>query len=188
MSCLKISDIYDYLEGILSSERSEDLEKHLVHCLRCRRAVEDRKLIAGAASGLAPLAVPDDFTDRIMARVAPVKVKNGVWLIVLASASSLLALTAMILIASGNSVLSIISSASHSLWEYAKSGAVLTARVMTFLSLTAKTVQSLLGSAAKGLSLANSLFSPGLQVVLGLMMVLIISLALAARKKISMGD
>jgi hypothetical protein len=118
-----------------------------------------------------------------------VKVKSPAWLIILASASSLLALTAVVLIASGRSVLGIISGASHSLWEYIKSAALLIAKAVTLLSLAGKTIRSLLESIAKGLYLANSLVSPGLQfVLLGVMTVLIISLALAARKKISLGD
>jgi anti-sigma factor RsiW len=189
MNCFKINDIYDYLEGILSPERREELERHLGVCPRCRRAVEDRKLIAGAASGLAPLAVPDDFSDRVMARIAPVKVKNAAWLIVLASASSLLALTAMILIASRSSALSIISSASHSFWEYAKSAAVLTAKVATLLTLAGKTLRPLLEAAFKSFSALTSFIHPGLQVlILVLAMGLVVSLYFGMRKKFSPGD
>jgi hypothetical protein len=189
MNCLRISDVYDYIEGILSLERNRELERHLDVCTKCRGAVEDRKLIAGAASNLPPLAVPDDFTDRVMARVWPAKVKSPAWLIILASASSLLALTVVIMIASGRSVLEIISAASHSLWEYVKSAGLLLAKALTLLSLAGKAVRPLLESIAKGLSLANWLVSPALQfVLLGVMMALIISLAVAARKKISLGD
>jgi len=189
MNCFRINDIYDYLEGSLSPEGREELERHLGVCPRCRRAVEERKLIAGAASSLAAFAVPDDFTDRVMSRIAPVKVKSPAWLIILASASSLLALGLVVLIASGRSVIGIALGASHSLWEYAKSVAVLIAKAVTLLSLAGKTIRPLLESIARGLSLASSLGSPGLQIVLlGAMTVLIISLALAARKKISLGD
>jgi len=189
MNCIRISDIYDYIEGSLAPERREELERHLVGCPKCRRAVEDRKSIAGAASSLPPFAVPDDFTDRVMARIAPAKVKSPAWLRILASASSLLALTVIILIASGKSVIEIALGASHSLWEYAKSAALLVAKAVTLLFLAGKTIRPLLDSLAKGLSLASSFVSPGLQIVLlGVMMALIISLALAARKKISLGD
>lgn len=189
MNCFRISDIYDYIEGTLSPERSQELERHLDVCPKCRAAVEDRKLIAGAALSLPPFAVPDSFTDRVMARVAPAKAKSPAWLIILASASSLLALTVVIMIASGRSVLEIISGALHSLWEYVESAALLVAKALTLLSLAGKAAQPLLESVAKGLSVASSFVSPGLQIVLlGVMTILIISLALAARKKFSLGD
>jgi len=189
MNCFKTNDIYDYIEGSLSPERRGELERHLGACPGCRQAVEDRRLIAGAASSLPPFAVPDDFTDRVMARIAPAQVKHRLWLIILATTSSLLALTAMMIIASGRSGLGIISEASHSFWELVKSAAVLTAKAATFLSLAGKTVQSLLASAAKGLSLATSVLSPELLIViLVLMTVLVVGLALGTRKKISLGD
>jgi anti-sigma factor RsiW len=189
MNCFKINDIYDYIEGSLSSERREELERHLSVCPRCRRAVEDRKLIAGAAFGLPPLAIPDDFTDRVMARIAPAKVKPPVWLFILACASSFLALTAMVMNASGRSALGVISGASHSFWEYVKSAAVLTAKVATLLSLAGKTVRPLLEAASKGLSLLTSFIHPGLQVlILVVAICLVVSLFFGMKKKLSLGD
>ena len=189
MSCFRINDIYEFIEGSLAPERKEELERHLSVCLGCRQAVEDRKLIAGAASSLAPFAVPDNFTDRVMARIAPAKAKSPAWLIILASFSSLLALGSVVLIAAGRNVLETALRASHSIWEYAKSAALFLAKAVTLLSLAGKAIRLLLESVTKGLSLADSLVSPGLQFgLLVVMTVLIISLALAARKKISLGD
>ena len=189
MNCFKINDLYDYLEGILAPERREEIESHLAHCPTCRRAVEDRKLIAGAASSLAPLVPPDDFTDRVMARIAPVKVKNRARLIVLAAASSLLALTAMVMIASRNSTLSILISAGRSLWEYFKGAAVLTAKASTLLTIAGKTLRPLLEAAYKGLSMLTSFIHPGLQIlILVLAIGLVVSLFFGMRKKLSLGD
>ena len=189
MNCFKINDIYDYIEGSLSPERREELERHLSGCPRCRRAVEDRKLIAGAASGLPPIAVPDDFTQRVMARITPAKVKAPVWLFILACASSFLALTAVVMIAFGRSALGIISGASHSFWEYVKSAAVLTAKAATLLTLAGKTTRPLLEAVYKGLSVLTSFIHPGLQIfILILAMGLVVSLFFGMRKKFSLGD
>jgi len=189
MNCFNIHDIYDYIEGSLSPQQRRELEQHLSACSRCRRAVEDRKLIAGAASGLPPFAVPDDFTDRVMARIAPAQVKHRLWLIILASASSLLALTAMMMIASGRSALGILSGASHSFWEYVKSAAVLTAKAATLLTLAGKTARPLFEAVYKGLSVLTSFIHPGLQIlILILAMGLVVSLFFGMRKKFSLGD
>lgn len=189
MNCCPINDIYDYIEGRLPAGRRQEMEGHLKVCPKCRQAVEERQYIAAAASSLPSLEVPADFTDRVMSRIGPAEARFPVWLVILASLSSLLALGSVALIASGENLMGIALGASHSLWEYAKSAAVLTAKVVTLLSLTGKTIQSLLQSAAKGLAMADSLISPALlAVLLGLMTVLVVSLALAARKKISLGD
>jgi anti-sigma factor RsiW len=189
MSCFKVYDIYDYIEGSLSPERREELEEHLNACEKCREAVEERKLIAAAASSLPPLEVPGDFAARVMTRVEPEKTKLPVRLIVLATLSSLLALGSIGLAVSGKSLVGIVLEAGYSFWAYAKSAAVLTARAVTVLSLVGKTLQSLLESGAKALTVTGSLLSPGLQVaVLVVVTALIFSLALGARKKISLGD
>ncbi len=189
MSCLKIRDIYDYIEGSLAPERNEELGRHLSSCPRCRRAAEDERLIARAASSLPPLAVPDDFTDRVMARIDPLKIRQPAWLIILASAATWLAVASVLLMASGRSGLELISGASHSLWGYVKTGAVFTAKAATLLTLAVKTLRPLLEAAYKGLSMLTSLLHPAIQaMILVLALGIAVSLFFGMRKKLSLGD
>jgi len=189
MKCSKINDIYDYIEGSLAPERTQELERHLGTCPSCRRAVEDRRLVAGAASGLPPFAVPEDFTDQVMARIAPLKIKPPVWLIILAFASAWLAVASVILLASGKSVLGIISGASHSLWEYVKGAAVFTAKAATLLTLAGKTLRPLAEACYKGFSALTSIIDPGFQaLILVLALGLVVSLFFGMRKKLSLGE
>jgi len=189
MSCLKIMDIYDYIEGSLAPERNKELERHLSSCPRCRRAVEARKLVAGAASGLPPFAVPDDFADRVMARIAPLKIRRPAWLIILACSTAWLAAASVLLIVSGRSGLELIAGAGHSLWGYVKTGAVFTAKAATLLTLAVKTLRPLLEAAYRGLSMLTSLVPPGFQaLILVLALGIAVSLLLAMRKKLSLGD
>lgn len=189
MNCFRINDIYEYIEGALSLERKEEMERHLAACPKCRLAVEDRKFIGGAASSLTPLSVPENFAERVMARIAPAKAKSPAWLIILASASSLLALGAVAMIASGGSVLGIISGAGHSLWEFIKSAAVFTAKTASLFPLAGKTARPLLEAAYKGLSVLTSFIHPGVQVlILILAMGLVVSLFFGMKKKFSLGD
>ena len=189
MSCLRIHDLYDFLEGGLPPEQAARIEEHLRACRRCRQAAEDRQLIAEAASSLPPYEVPADFADRVMARLPEARAGRSVRLIGLAAAASVLALIPAAMIVSGSNALGILTRAGHLLSEYVKSAAIVAARAMTLLTLAGKTIRSLLESASKGLSLANSLLSPGLLVIaLGLMTVIFLSLGLAARKKTSPGD
>jgi anti-sigma factor RsiW len=189
MSCCPINDIYDYIEGLLPAARKQEMEEHLKACPGCRRAVEKRQLIAAAASTLPSLEVPAGFTETVMSRIGPAKSRLPAWLVALGSLLARAAAGAVGLAASGRSLLGTVLDASHAVWGYTKGAAVILAKAMTLLSLIGKTIQSLLESAARGLDLANSLVNPALLVVLlGVTMVLIIGLALAARKKTSLGD
>lgn len=189
MSCPTIRDIYEYIEGGLSPERDREMERHLSFCPGCRRAVEERKLLAGAVSGLPPFAVPDDFTDRVMTRVASLKIKRPAWLIILLSGTAGLAILSFMLMASGGSLLELITRASHSLWGYVKTGAVLAAKVATILNLAVTTLRPLLEAGTKGLSLLTSLVHPGIQaLILILALGAAVSLFLGMRKKLSLGD
>jgi anti-sigma factor RsiW len=189
MNCFKINDIYDYIEGRLGPERSPGMERHLSVCPGCRRAVEERRLIAGAASGWPPFAVPDDFTDRVMARIAPLRIKPPVWLVILAAASAWLAVASVILIASGRSGLELVSGASHALWGYAKSAVVLTAKAATLLTLTGKALRPLLDAGTRGLAALTSFIDPGIQAVVFIAALgLVVSLFFGLRKMLSLGD
>jgi predicted anti-sigma-YlaC factor YlaD len=70
MSCLTAGRLYDYLDGVLSAPDREDVERHLADCEACRRALDVRQRIAGAAADLPDFEIPGDFTARIMAQVS----------------------------------------------------------------------------------------------------------------------
>lgn len=189
MNCLKIKEVYACIEGGLAPERKEELERHLDSCPKCRLAVEERRLIAWAAAGLPPFTVPDDFTDRVMARIAPLKIRRPVWLTVLVTATACLAIASVLLIASGSSGLELVAGISQSLWGYLKTGAVFTVKAVTLLTVAVKALRPLLEALTKGFSMLTSLVHPGFQaLILVLALGLAISLFFGMRKKLSLGD
>jgi anti-sigma factor RsiW len=189
MNCLKIQDIYDFIEGSLAPERREEMERHLSSCPGCRRGVEDRRLIAGAASGLPPFAVPDGFTDRVMARITPLKIKRPAWLSIFVIATACLAVVSVVSLASGKSGIELIAGVSHSLWAYVKTGAVFTAKAATLLMLAVKALRPLLEAAYKGLSTLTSIIHPAFPAaILVLALGIVVSLIIAMKKKLSLGD
>jgi anti-sigma factor RsiW len=189
MSCLTISDLYDYLEEGLSPERMNELREHLRSCRRCRRAVEERRIIAEAASTLPRIEVPEDFTERVMSRISRPKVSRPGWLIGLVSGTSLLALISVVLIASGRNALEFFRGASQIFWESAKNAAVLAAKLAALLSLFGRTFRSLLEAGGKSLSVLTSLLHPGVQIfILVLALGILASLFYGLRKKLSIGD
>lgn len=189
MNCLKIRDLYDFLEGDLSPDAAGRIEDHLRVCRRCSRAVEERRLIAEAASSLPPFEVPEDFAAQIMARIAPIGARKPVWLVGLAAATSVLTLISAALIASGKSALEFLSGASHAFWESVKSAAVLAAKLAAVLPILGKILRSLFEAASKGLNVLTSLVHPGLQVFIVLLALgVLATLFFGMRKKLSIGD
>ncbi len=189
MSCLKISDLYEYLEGGVSAKQANAIEEHLHVCPKCRRAVEERRLIALAASSLPPFEVPEDFPKRVISRLPKLKHRRPSWLIALAGGSSFVILISVALIASGRSALEFFSSASHTFWESAKTVAVLTAKLAALVSLTGRTLRSLFEAGTKSLSVFTSLIHPGLQILfMALAVGILVSLYYGMRKKFSIGD
>jgi len=189
MNCLKLSDLYEYLDGGLSPERTREVEGHLLSCPRCRGAIEERRIISAAASSLPPFEVPEDFTERVMSRISHSKLRSSSWLIALISGTSLMTLISVVWAASGRSALDFFTGASQTFWETAKNAAVLLAKLAALVSLTGRTIRSLLETGTKGLSVLTSLFHPGFQIfILVLALGILASLFYGMRKKFSIGD
>lgn len=189
MSCLRIRDLYDFLEGGLSPKQAGRIEDHLRVCRRCRHAAEERKLIAEAASSLPPFEVPEDFPDQIMARLPRSKARKPVWLIGLASGTSVLTLISAAMIISGKSALEFLGGASQTFWESVKSAAVLVAKLAAVLPVLGKTIRSLFAAGSKSLTVLTSFVHPGFQVfILLLALGILATLFYGMRKKLFIGD
>ncbi len=189
MSCLKIRDVYGFLEGDLPPEAAGKVEDHLRVCRRCRRAVEERRLIAEAASSLPSFEVPEGFVDRVMARIAPSAARKPVWLVGMIAGTAVLTLISAALIASGQSALEFLGGASQAFWEWVKSAAMLTAKLAALLPVLGKILRSLFAAGSKGLNVLTSLVHPGLQVFIVLLVLgVLATLFFGMRKKLSIGD
>jgi anti-sigma factor RsiW len=141
MSCLKISDIYAYLEGDLAPEQRGQAEEHLSGCPRCRAAAEERRFLGEAFSSLTLLHPPAGFTERVMAALGPARRPLPAWLIVLSSGSAVASLLFVLFLSSGRNLLSLLNGINDSLWGYAKSAAVFAARTATLISAVGKALR-----------------------------------------------
>jgi hypothetical protein len=166
MSCLKISDVYTYLDGGLSADERAGIESHLEGCPRCRAAVEDRRLLAKAAASLPPLDLPADFTQQVMVRILPTKVLLPGWLIGLAAGLAPLALLIGIFIQSGEDLLDLLSRFGDSVWVFLKNAAVLTAKALTLIDLAGKLLSPLGQAVYRLLAIVPHLISPTAQILI----------------------
>jgi anti-sigma factor RsiW len=190
MSCLKIADIYAYLEEDLSAAQREEIERHLSVCPRCREAVEERKVLAEAASSLPDVETPADFTERVMAKIAPAKRHFPAWLAALgAGVSSLALFLVLAAVYRGESLLTLFARLNHSFWGYVKTPVVFLAKALTILALAGKVLSSLAQPVFKGLALLTTLIGPGTQIfIITLSVILFIALFCILRKKHMLGE
>ena len=190
MSCLKIADLYGYLEGELSPAEMENIEGHLDSCQKCREALAERRLLSEAASRLPDLEMPADFTERVMAAIIPARRRIPVWLVAtVAGLSSLMFLILVAVISGEENLLTLLARLNHSFWGYAKNALVLGAKLLTLLSLTGKVLISFTQPIFRGLSVLTSLLGPGGQAFLMIFtLVVFIILFYFLSKKLMMGE
>jgi len=80
MSCLKISEIYAYLEHELSPEIQTKVEEHLAACPKCQRLLAERQAYLESIAGLPDFELPSDFTEQLMALLPEYKSPARGWL------------------------------------------------------------------------------------------------------------
>lgn len=96
MKCLGVDQIYLYLEGELSDEEINAVRHHMASCSRCRKAVEERKLLNQAYGELPLWDLPSDFTPRVMRKIFPEKVPFRSWLRALAGGLAALVISSLL--------------------------------------------------------------------------------------------
>jgi anti-sigma factor RsiW len=190
MSCLKVAEVYAYLEDDLLPEQRADIEKHLKLCPKCRQAVEERRYLTEVASSLPALEVPDDLVRRVMVKISSRPSSLPVWLTAFIVGLSSLGLLCLLLILSGGkSAFAILAGFNHSILIYLKNSTVWLAKAMALLASAGKVIQTLALAFFKGISLLTMLISPGIQVlVLTMTLAAFISLCLALKKKLLPGE
>lgn len=77
MDCLGTDQIYLYLEGELNKGETAVINEHLAACPKCRRALEERKLLVEAATSLPVWEIPTGFSQQVMDRLFPFRPALG---------------------------------------------------------------------------------------------------------------
>ena len=74
MTCLRIDQIYLYLEKELTPFENKKIEEHLYSCLKCKNEIEERKILLKASKSLPLWELPSNFSLHLMERLFPDKV------------------------------------------------------------------------------------------------------------------
>lgn len=167
MSCLRIDQIYLFLEGELSPGENLAVKKHVTSCTKCREAIEERSLLTQASQSLPVWETPPDFTQRILARIFPQKTSLRQWFITAAIGLSSAGLAFFIIyLFSGQNLARFFINLNRSALSLFQNAVVILAKAAKFISSGIEVILSILNVILKGLASLTSILSPEFQIIL----------------------
>jgi hypothetical protein len=190
MKCLRIDEIYLYLEGELSSEQTKKIETHLTSCSACENSVEERRRLIHAAESLPDLELPKDFTNQVMGKIFPEKVPLRSWLIALSSGfSSIAAVLFIYFLLSGQNLADFMIGLNQAFVTLARNLSVFCAKFLKLVSLFIKIILQFLGYLINGVSRWTKIPNQEIQVVIiTLTLLLSVFLIFKLKRKIFSGE
>lgn len=190
MRCLSIEQIYLYLEKELSPAEEREINKHLAVCPKCKKAVDERRLLLQAAESLPLWKTPPDFTQQVMARIFPERASPLAWFGAVASgfASMILAVVLFALV-TGQSLSNLLFNIYHTGLDFVKNLSPLFAKTIKVASLLIKILQQLGELLIKSLTLLTTIISPQLQIILiAVAIIFIASSIYGIKRKLLIGE
>ncbi|MGB8953466.1 MAG: zf-HC2 domain-containing protein [Candidatus Aminicenantales bacterium] len=185
MNCLTFDKLYLYLEKELSPEEIRIVEAHLSSCLKCREALEERRLLLQAAESLPSLEVPPDFDQRVLARIPSRKSYLIGWPAAAAASLSTLFISFLLaaLITTKN-LPHLLTRLDHILWSYLQNAALFSAKVFKWLSLFVKILQELVSKFLAGLSFLAAFIDWEIYMtIITIVLILLLTMILGMRRR-----
>ena len=190
MKCLSIEQIYLYVEKELSAAQNKKIEQHLATCLKCKKALEERRLLLQAAESLPLWQTPPDFTQQVMARIFPAKVSLSAWLTAASAGfvSIILAIFIFFLV-TGQNISGLLASLNQALWYFVRNISPISVKLLKLVSLFVKLLQQFSEYLIKGFTLLTTIISPEVQIiVITITIILVASSVYGIRKKLLVGE
>ncbi len=190
MKCLSIEQIYLYLEKELSPSEEKEIHKHLAVCSKCKKAVEERRLLLQAAESLPLWKTPPGFTQQVMSRIFPERVSPLAWLGAAASgfASMILAVILFALV-TGQNLSGLLINIYHTGLDFVKNLSPLFVKIIKVASLFVKILQQLGELLIKGFILLTTIISPQVQIILiAVAIIFIASSIYGIKRKLLIGE
>ncbi len=190
MNCLRIDQIYLFLEGELSSEENRSIEAHIAACEKCKKAVEERKRLVDASQSLLSWEVPQDFAQRILANIIPGRITLRDWVITasLGLSSAVLAFFVVYLV-SGQTVANLFINLNRTALDLFQNIVVLSVKTAKLISVGIQIILKIVTLIIKGLGSLTTILGPELQIGLILLTVVITALLIfGAKRKFLAGE
>ena len=190
MNCLRIDQIYLFLEEELSLKESRSIRDHISSCEKCRKAVEERRHLVEASQSLPVWEIPHDFNQRVLARIFPKGVTIRDWIVTAAIglSSAVLAFFVVYLI-SGQTLADLFINLNHTALNIFQNILVMLVKVAKLISIGIKLAFKFVSLLIKGLTSLTTILSPEIQFGLIVLTVIITALLLfGAKRKLLAGE
>lgn len=190
MRCLRLDEIYLYLEEELSSSETKKTEDHLASCPKCQKAVEKRKILLQASKSLPLWETPPDFTRRVMERIFPERVSLRKWLTATGAGflSIILSLLVFFLL-SGQNLANLLISLGHTFLDFVRALSVFSAKFLKVATLLVRIITRFARILVEGFAHLTAIISPEVQIFLMIFtLILSLSLFFGVRRKLMTGE
>jgi hypothetical protein len=184
MRCLRIDQIYLYLEEELSPEEIQSIQEHISSCAKCKRAVEERERLVKASKSLPDLEIPPGFTQRVLDQIFPQVTSLKQWLTATAigMSSAVLAFFAVYLL-SGQNLAYLFKNLNRVGLNLFRDSVVILAKAAKLISLVIKILSTIGSMLVNGLVSLTTLLSPEIQIILIALTVILSAFLLYVAKK-----
>jgi len=190
MDCLTIEQIYLFLDQDLSPEEMRNIKKHLDSCAICTDAVEDRRVLVQAANSLPLTTLPPGFTQRVMSAIFPERAPMNVWVkSIVGGLSATVFAFFLYYLLSGKNLADLFISIGQFFLSTLSTVSTGIAKILKLVGHLINILFDVVSLLFKGFGQLTSLLSPGTQVILiTLTLVLSALLLFGVRKKFLMGE
>jgi hypothetical protein len=190
MNCLRIDQIYPFIEGELSPDEKRAIEVHISSCHKCKKAVEERMLLVEASQSLPDWEVPRGLTQSILANIVPKRITFRDWLVTAAIglSSAVLAFLAVYMV-SGQTLADVFINLNRSALNLFQNIVVVSAKAAKLISISIQIILKILSLIIKGLESLTTILGPELPIGLILLTAVITALLLfGAKRKLLAGE
>lgn len=190
MSCLRIDQIYPFIEGDLPPNEKRSIEAHISSCNKCKTAVQERRLLVEASQSLPVWEVPQNFTQRVLANIVPKRITFRDWVVTAAIglSSAVLAFFVVYLV-SGQTLADVFINLNRSALNLFQNIVVVSAKAAKLISVGIQIILKIASLIMKGLGSLTTILGPELQIGLILLTVIITALLLfGAKRKFLAGE
>lgn len=190
MNCLRIDQIYLFLEQELSFKENRSIKDHISSCKKCRKAVEERKHLVEASQSLPAWGIPRDFTQRILATIYPKGITLRDWIVTAAiGLSSAVVAFFVVYLISGQTLADLFINLNRTALNLFQNIVVALVKVAKLISIGIKLIFKFVSLLLKGLASLTTILSPEVQIGLIVLTVIITALLLfGAKRKLLAGE
>jgi predicted anti-sigma-YlaC factor YlaD len=190
MNCLRIDQVYLFLEGEFSSEENRSIENHISSCEKCRKAVEERKLLVEASQSLPVWETPHDFTQHVLAHIFPKRITLRDWIVTtsIGLSSAVLAFFVVHLI-SGQNLADLFINLNRTVLNLFQNIVVVLVKTAKLISVGIQVILKIVSLMLKGFASLTTILSLEFQIgLIALSTIFIVLLLFGAKRKLLAGE